>query len=372
MPLPETLQEGERVMAICNACRYCEGHCAVFPAMELRLAFSARDLSYLANLCHGCGSCYHHCQYAPPHAFAVNVPRTFAELRAQTYRDSAWPTFLAKLFERNAVAVSLITAASLALFMLATFLLVDPAALFGTHLGAGAFEAVIPQQVMVATFGAVALYVLAALAIGFRRFWRATGESMRERVTLPQLRRATWDVLRLTYLDGGGGEGCAYPGEQPSRARRRFHHATFYGFLLCFAATAVAAIYRDVFGWVAPYSVSSLPVVLGTVGGVGLVIGPAGLLWLKLRSNPALSDHRERGMDVGFLVLLLLTSLTGLLLLALRATPAMGVLLAVHLGVVLGLFLTLPYGKFVHGVYRFAALVRYAIERSRPSQVASG
>jgi citrate/tricarballylate utilization protein len=71
-------------------------------------------------------------------------------------------------------------------------------------------------------------------------------------------------------------------------------------------------------------------------------------------------------MVVAFLVLLFLTSLTGLLLLVLRDMPAMGVLLAVHLGVVLGLFLTLPYGKFVHAVYRFAALVRYSLERSRP------
>jgi citrate/tricarballylate utilization protein len=41
----------------------------------------------------------------------------------------------------------------------------------------------------------------------------------------------------------------------------------------------------------------------------------------------------------------------------------MGILLALHLGVVLALFLTMPYGKFVHGLYRFAALLRYARER---------
>jgi citrate/tricarballylate utilization protein len=74
-------------------------------------------------------------------------------------------------------------------------------------------------------------------------------------------------------------------------------------------------------------------------------------------------DEVRFGMDVAFIAMLFLTSLTGLLLLVFRATPAMGVLLAVHLGVVFSLFITMPYSKFVHGLYRFAALVRYARER---------
>jgi citrate/tricarballylate utilization protein len=71
-------------------------------------------------------------------------------------------------------------------------------------------------------------------------------------------------------------------------------------------------------------------------------------------------------MDVGFIALLFLVGLTGLGLLAFRETRAMGALLAVHLGCVLALFATLPYGKFVHALYRFAALTRYHIERRRP------
>ena len=99
MPATETLKEAKRVMQVCNACRYCEGFCAVFPAMNKRLTFSDGDVTYLANLCHGCQGCYYACQYAPPHEFAVNVPKTFAELRGETYRDYAWPGVFKGLFE---------------------------------------------------------------------------------------------------------------------------------------------------------------------------------------------------------------------------------------------------------------------------------
>ena len=78
-------------MTICNACRYCEGYCAVFPAMEKRRTFSEADLHYLANLCHNCGECYYACQYAPPHEFAVNVPQALAQIRVESYRQYARP-----------------------------------------------------------------------------------------------------------------------------------------------------------------------------------------------------------------------------------------------------------------------------------------
>ena len=105
------------------------------------------------------------------------------------------------------------------------------------------------------------------------------------------------------------------------------------------------------------------PVVLGTLGGIGLLIGPAGLLAERWKRDPVLVDEISYGMDIAFIVMLFLTSLTGMALLILRETAAMGPLLALHLGVVFSLFVTMPYGKFVHGIYRFAALVRYAMER---------
>lgn len=364
MPSADVLDSARKAMQICNACRYCEGFCAVFPAMELRRSFSDGDLDYLANLCHNCRGCYYACQYAPPHEFGINLPKTFAELRAETYEDYAWPRPLARLFHRNGVIVSLVTAVSLALVMILTMVLQDSGVLFARHAGPGAFYAVIPYEVMV-TLGSLTFgYAIIALLAGFVRFWTGTGGALRELADLRGLRRALADVATLRNLGGGEDrQGCNYPDESFSNARRWLHHFMFYGFLLAFAATSVATIYDHVFGWIAPYGYLSLPVALGTAGGVGLLIGPAGLFWLKVMADPAPSARHLLGMDVALLGLLFLTSLTGLVLLALRETPAMGMLLAVHLGFVLALFLVLPYSKFVHGIYRFAALLRAARER---------
>jgi citrate/tricarballylate utilization protein len=370
MPLSRSIpvalvEEGQRMASICNACRYCEGFCAVFPALERRLSFAEGDLAYLANLCHDCGSCYYACQYAPPHEFQLNFPKMLADIRMQTYRKYAWPSPLSALFQRNGITVGFVVAASLALLLGAMFFFIERSVLFAAHAdNAGAFYVVLSHRTMVWTFGIVFLLVVAALAAGVVRFWRDSGENFGDIFSPQPLTHSVADALRLRYL-AGGGEGCTYPDETPSHARRWFHHLTFYGFMLCFAATCVATIYHYGFGRKAPYPFSSLPVLLGTAGGVGLVIGPAGLLWLKAIRNRALSGTKQTGMEVGFLALLLLSSVSGLLLLALRESSAMGVLLGIHLGIVMALFVTLPYGKFVHALYRLAALVRFHLERGR-------
>ena len=359
MHATESLREADRLMTICNACRYCEGLCAVFPAMEMRRTFGAGDLNYLANLCHQCGACYADCQYSPPHAFNVNIPAAMARLRNDSYADYVWPKFLAGVFARNGLAVTLATAASLAAFIVGFVAFVDPAALFSRH--AGDFYKVMPHNAMVAVFGAVSLYALAAFAFSLRAFWRdISGDA--PRAGLAALGHAVTDTAHLRYLHGGGG-GCTSESDQPSPARRIFHHFTFYGFLFCFAATSVATVYHYAFGWRAPYAFVSLPVVLGIVGGIGLLIGPAGLFVLSRKRDSVLIDQARQGMNTAFIAMLFLTSLTGFLLMLFRDTAAMGILLAVHLGVVLGLFLSMPYGKFIHGLYRFLALVKYAAER---------
>jgi citrate/tricarballylate utilization protein len=355
------LNEAERLMIVCNSCRYCEGLCAVFPAMELRRAFPTGDLNYLANLCHGCGACYYDCQFSPPHEFNVNVPRVFAKLRASSYQHYAWPRALSGLFARNGLAISLIAALSVAGFVGGFAVASDPSILFGTHTGPGAFYKVMPHNAMVALFGAAFLYSILAIGFGVRAFWRSIGNPSDAPITWRAIWQAMSDAGRLRYLDGGG-TGCMNDDDKPTDTRRIYHHFTFYGFLLCFASTSVATLYHYLLGKMAPYALYDLPVVLGVAGGVGLLIGPAGLIAAKWRRDPMMQEQSRFGMDVAFLVMLFLTSLTGMALLALRETAMMVPLLAVHLGVVFAFFITMPYGNFVHGIYRFAALMRYAIE----------
>jgi citrate/tricarballylate utilization protein len=353
------LAEADRLMTVCNSCRYCEGLCAVFPAMEMRRAFPDGDLNYLANLCHSCGACYVDCQFSPPHEFDVNVPRVLAQVRDDSYAAYAWPRALAPMFARNGLMISIVAALSVAAFILGFVAWHDASALFGTHEGPGAFYRLMPHNAMVVLFGLAFLYAIVALAMGLRAFWRDIGDPVPAQPGA--LWRAMRDAVTLRYLDGGG-IGCYNHDDRPNDRRAFYHHFAFFGFVFCFASTCVATLYHYLLAREAPYPWWDLPVVLGTAGGIGLIFGPLGLMIAKLRRDPVMVDARATGMDMAFIVMLFATSLTGLALLVLRATAAMPLLLALHLGVVFALFITMPYGKFVHGLYRFAALVRYAKE----------
>ncbi|MES2364230.1 MAG: tricarballylate utilization 4Fe-4S protein TcuB [Pseudomonadota bacterium] len=362
--------EVARQLQICNACRYCEGFCAVFPAMTRRLEFGKADIHFLANLCHNCGACLHACQYAPPHEFAVNVPQAMAQVRGQTYVDYAWPQSLGRLYQRNGLTLSLALAAGLAIFLLLAL------ALNGTLWGGdlrGNFYNLFPHNLLVAMFAPVFLWAVLALGLGVRRFWRdVTPATSGLPVTSPAAFDATGDVLRLKYLDGGHGAGCNNEDDAFTLSRRRAHHLTFYGFMLCFAATSLATLYHYAFGWSAPYELPSLPKLLGVIGGVSLLLGTAGLFRLNLKRHPRHGDAAQKPMDLGFIALLFFTSLSGLALWLARGTPALAALLAVHLGVVMALFATLPYGKFAHGIFRTAALLRHAVEKRQPNPIGLG
>lgn len=353
-------QEASRILHICNACRYCEGFCAVFPAMTRRLEFPAADVHYLANLCHNCGACLHACQYAPPHEFGVNVPRTMARVRVHTYARAAWPRAFGALYARNGITVALALAGGISLFLiLALALRGSPSA----PPSDGDFYRVFSHGLMVGVFSLAFLWAILAMGIGVTRFWR---ELTPTAPSLPALGDAAGAAASLRYLGGGHGQGCNNADDSFSLARRRFHHATFYGFMLCFLATTVATFYDYLLHRQAPYAYTSLPTLLGTAGGLLMVLGCAGLLVLNLRRPALHGDPAQRPMDRGFIAVLLLVATSGLTLAAWRSSAMMPTLLALHLGAVLSLFVTMPYGKFAHAPMRVAALLVWSIERRLP------
>jgi citrate/tricarballylate utilization protein len=260
----DPIREGERVMTICNACRYCEGFCAVFPAMERRVSFAEADMNYLANLCHNCTECIRACQYSPPHQFAVNVPMTLAKIRRRSYEKYCWPRALGRAFRLHGVRTVL-----------------GIAALFFAAMAAATSATVLRGFIVPGIFAAVSASVIAVMAVSVARFVKDWGRQA-HKVEPLSIAEGLRDPLTLEYLHGSGDDGTV--------------------------------------------------------------------------------DPAQKGLNPGFILLLILTSATGLALLAWRDSAAMGVLLLAHFALVLTLFVSLPYGKVMHGLHRTAALIRYARE----------
>lgn len=357
--------EAARQLTICNACRYCEGYCAVFPALERRLEFGDGDVTHLADLCHDCRDCYTACMYAPPHEFALDLPAALSAVRRRTY-DEYLPRLRWPASRRGAM-----TAAALAAVVLLAVLAgaVGGSGAGVTRLAAGSPYRFLAYPALVVAVGVPAIWSVAVMARSAARYWRDTGGyGLRSpAVVLAALGQAA----ALRNLRGGGAD-CAYPGDEPSAARRRLHHLVAGGFAACVASTLAAAVSQDIAGDPPPYPAVSAPVLLGIVGGAALTAGCAGLLVLRRTAAGAREDQALARRGYALLGGLLVLAVTGLLTLVLRNTAAFTPVLAVHLAAVAASFAIAPYTKFTHLVYRFLALVHDSAEsrdhltRTRP------
>lgn len=342
----DLLQEARRQAEICNACRYCEGYCSVFPALHAERAFSDGDLTQLANLCHNCRGCYYACQYTAPHEFDLNLPQALANVRQDSWEDLAFPRAAGKAFQKSGVMIALAAVIGFALLFWA-------ARTLATQGGEG-FYAVLSHNAMVAIFLPAFLFPLFSIAISLCRYWRQVGA---QRLKAVHLVRAFGQAANMRNLKGGHGDGCNFEDEDRfSQGRRMAHQAVMYGFLLCFASTSVATVMHYVLNMPAPYPLWSLPKLLGVSGGLLLVVGCVEMVRLKLRADTSLGAQGAFGGEIAFVGLLGFVGLSGLVLYGFGQTAAMPVLLALHLGSVLALFLLTPFTKMAHGFYRLAAL----------------
>jgi len=178
MPSADLINEVDRQLTVCNACRYCEGYCAVFPTMAQRREFNAEDLIYMANLCFECRACYYACMYTPPHEYKINIPEVFAELRADTYRDYTWPGLLSRIFQGNQAAVWATVGVFIALILGSMLAVQGSDKVFGANSAEGAFFELIPYYAMVIPALIIAGFSAPALLLGGLRFWRSRGASI--------------------------------------------------------------------------------------------------------------------------------------------------------------------------------------------------
>jgi len=360
--MDELIAEAQRQLKICNSCRYCEGYCAVFPALERRTVLEAGDITSLANLCHDCRACFYACMYAPPHEFAVNPPEILSRVRAATYQAYvAPPPRPAWLRGRSAAVTAAVVVGAAVLALVALTEGIE--ALF-RH---GGPYRLISYPALLVIVLLPSAWSVAVMLRGAARYWRDTHGPLRDLADWRAWGRALACAGRLAYLRGGGAD-CYYPGADPSPARRRLHAAVFYGFAACFAATLSAAFLQDILGIPPPYPLLSVPVILGTAGGLAMIAGCAGLFVLARHSDPAPSaapDAPPGAGDYGLLIGLGLLAATGLLTLALRATPGYGLVLITHLATIVVCFCIAPYTRFAHSVYRLLAIVADSIEAAR-------
>jgi len=356
--------EANRQFTLCNACRYCEGLCEVFPEMELRTAFSEGDLSHLANLCHDCRACADACPFSEPHEFAIEIPTLMSTLRAESFASLAKPAFLWRMLADRTSLMRLALLAGICA-VAAIFVTGDPSAIIHRHRGSGSFYAVIPHTRLVVIAAAITVIALVAIAVSAWNMM-ASGPGGLGVLRSPRaLAVAARDAVTLRNLKGGGG-GCGDSASSLSRSRRHLHHLVLGGFVMMFASTVAAAIEQEFMGLIPPYQVLSVPVLLGTIGGIATAAGCLGFLLASTASRDPVRAPGSRRLDRSFTTLLLAAVLTGLLTLVLRSTVLMGPALILHLGVLGAFFITLPYGKFVHAIYRYLALVRAEVGADAP------
>jgi len=298
--------------------------------------------------------------YTEPHEFALNIPVVLAEVRVHDYRRYVWPRHEPRLF-RGWLGVFSGSLMATLILLVATVVSAGFSALFKGHPDAGSPYDLIPYPVLLVLFLLPAVFSVVVMAAAGHQFWSETGAT-RYRLTARSLWRAVRYASELRYLRGGGNE-CYYPGDEvPSATRRTLHGLVAYGFLICVVSTMSAGIMQDVFSIRPPYPIVSVPVITGTVGGIGLVIGSAALLLLKARASRVTSVAQMTIKDYGLLVALTFLGVSGLATLLVRDTPAFGIVLLIHLAAVMLSLASAPYSKFSHLIYRFLAIVRDNLE----------
>jgi len=317
-------EDAIRQYTICNACRYCEGYCPVWNALPLRTLVTKEDTIYFAHLCFDKRNCYYACPYVSPHEFNWNIPRINREIRLNTYREL--------LGKRIRYSLSFL------LLLPLIFLWIK----YWPHLAVQYpilnFYNVVPRDILIMGGIIAMLYIMLLSSIYIYKFDRLLNSKLRPSLkTLPE---AITDLLLHRWF-----EKAQYPKQVESNIRFIIHFLIFYGILLDTFATITAYIQEDILRIPSPYPVSNPAVIFGLTGGIMIVVGTIIAIVARCISRRKQKFIATEFIDTAFAFILLLTALSGLLVLYIRIIDniiLMNIKLIIHYNFIYILFFIIP------------------------------
>jgi citrate/tricarballylate utilization protein len=349
---------------ICNACRYCENICPVFKAIEFRRTFSDNSIIYLANLCHDCRGCYYACQYAPPHTFDINIPKIFGTLRLETYKNYKKSKFSKEIIEKPHIFSIAIFLISFLFYTISSIIYTGKLSLKGLFEQNTSFYSVLPENFLIITMLIPFTISLTIYIKNLIDYCDYIDIKKSDFFKLFNHISSLKSVILLEFLDGGS-FGCNYPDEEYSFSRKIYHQFVLFGFIITFISTLIAAFMGHILNISPPYSFTSLAVIFGTIGGVLMILGLTGLLYLRTKMDRIPYSENINSMDINLIMILLMSVLTGFLVLLFRSTIFMPILFIIHLSTVITFFIMLPFSKLQHAIFRYASIYKYFSEMNK-------
>ncbi len=353
----ELVRRGGSALARCFQCATCSSVCdlatpgATFPRREMLFAQWGLADRLRADpsvwLCHQCNDCTARCPRDAKPGDAMQA------IRALLVEDLGAPRFMARLVGRASVTWPILLGVPVLLWVL-FIRAVDGFAIPRTPL---VFMDVVHQWMIYAVFLPAAAFALLAGFVGARHAWTAWGEGgTRSGGLLQGLGAVALDILAHRRF------GTCTTG----RPRRTGHLLLLWGFIGALATTTLLGIGIDVLEVKTPLPQLNPVKLLGNLSAILLAIG---IVWLTVnRAGNAAAAGASRAYDVFLVVLLVLLVFSGIGSELARLFLAPQVALAiyvVHLGMVLSLFLTFPFSKLAHLLYRTLAMAHERVTADR-------
>jgi quinone-modifying oxidoreductase subunit QmoC len=375
----EVMEAGGGDLRKCYQCATCSVVCGLsngpspFPRKEMIWAQWGLKDRLVSDpdiwLCHQCNDCSLRC---PRGARPGDV---LAAVRQKAIEHYAFPGFMGKLVN-SARAVPIMLVLLPALLIAAALLVREPiesALGYVDPHGHEFYAHFFPHWLLIVFFSGLTLITFGGLIVGLFRFWKgmkATDEALGKGGAvlgfIPSAIKALGAVLTHNRF-----EDCT---DQASR--KPTHLMAFYGFLALFIVTVWAVVDLYVMPLVGvealyPFDLTHPMKILANVGGILLIVG-GGRAILNRWKAPQDGNHQSTSFDWIFVWLLFLVGITGFVVEVFRfvaegaagseayasgfALPAYTVYF-LHLVLVFGLLVYLPYSKFAHMWYRLVAMI---------------